>query len=157
MEAIPSQRGRQLHIEATRAEIEAALFGHKGEVVTAVVQEVIPAIPDVSLAKQQAENLLSVPLTLRAEVTGEKPFEWQLEPQIVAELINIVEHIDAQGKSQINIELDSEKLRPHLEEFAQQVYQAPIDARIDFDEISEQLIILEESRDGYALRFSGGL
>ena len=152
VEIIPAQRGRQLHLASTRAALDAVLFDETGERVMAVVQEILPAIPDVALARRQAENLLSAPLVFRVNNTDiEGVTEWQLKPQTVASLIKVIERVDENGQTQVRVEPITEKFVPHFDDFAQAIYQAPRDAMLDFNEVTNEVVVLQESQNGYAL------
>lgn len=152
VEAIPAQRGRQLHVDATRAEIEASLFGGKGERVEAVVQEILPAIPEIEPARRQAENLLNAPIVFRAQVaeTGE-PLLAQLDQPTVAGMVEVVHRVDETGKTQIGLELDPQKFTPYFEQLAQAIYRQPVDAKLDFNEETSEVTVMEESQNGYEL------
>jgi vancomycin resistance protein YoaR len=155
VEVTPAQRGRQLHLDATRTALESALFGNKGSQVTAVVQEVLPAIPDVETARQQAERLLSGPLTFVVKIAGETAASVQLEPETLAAFIEVVEQVDDSGRTQVSLALDPQNFAPYFEELAAEIEQAPQDAKLDFDEANGQLIVLEESRPGYNFDLAG--
>jgi vancomycin resistance protein YoaR len=155
VEVTSAQRGRQLHLDATRTALESALFGNKGSQVTAVVQEVLPAIPDVETARQQAERLLSGPLTFVVKIAGETAASVQLEPETLAAFIEVVEQVDDSGRTQVSLALDPQNFAPYFEELAAEIEQAPQDAKLDFDEANGQLIVLEESRPGYNFDLAG--
>jgi vancomycin resistance protein YoaR len=150
IEVIPAQRGRQLHIEATRALIETALFNKDTQPVQAVTQEILPAIPDVEMARQQAENLLSEPLVFKFQ-TATDNIEWRMEPHVVAELIDVTQRVDANGKTQVVVEPNLEKFAPYLEEFAQKINREAVEARLEFDDETGELIVLQESSIGRRL------
>lgn len=150
VEAIPAQRGRQLHVEATRTLIETALFSNSQEPVQAVVQEIVPALTDIDQARQQAENLLSGSVIFSVE-TEAKTTRWKVEPQTVAGMIDIVEKRDDTDQPYLAIELDPENFTPYLEQIAETVQQEPIDAQVRFDAEADEVIVVEPSRDGYQL------
>ncbi len=151
VEAIPAQRGQQLHQESALTAIEETLFSQTNDQVTLFVQEVIPAIPDVSDAEKQAEQLLNEPLVFRAETEGLAPVDWALQPETVVPLLEVVEWINEEGKSEVSIDLDAEKLTPYLEAFSEAVYQPPQDATLDFDDELGKVVVLTESQDGYTI------
>ena len=69
----------------------------------------------------------------------------------MAGLVEVVKRVNDEGKTQVVVEPIAEKFRPHLEEFAQFVYRAPVDASLDFSELTGQVIVLQESQDGLAV------
>ncbi len=152
VEFIPAQRGRRMHTETTRSLLEAAIFNQDEQPVTAVVQEVIPALTDadVAVARQQAENLLSEPLVFSFS-TATDAAEWRLEPQTLVAMIDIVDGVDENGRTQLAVEFNLEKFTPHFEEFAKAINIEPSEARFEFDSETNQLTVLQESRDGRTL------
>jgi vancomycin resistance protein YoaR len=149
---IPAQRGRRLHVAATRPLIEAALSDEAAQPVTAFTQEVIPTITDADVeeAFNQAKTLLSAPLTFRY-TTDTDSAEWQLEPDTVAQMINIVKKMEPDGQARLVIELDRAQLANYFEEFARVINQEAADAQLRFDDDSGQLMVLQPSRDGRRL------
>jgi vancomycin resistance protein YoaR len=150
IEIIPSSRGRQLHLEATRIQLEETLFSQNPQPVQTVTQEILPPIPDVATARQQAENLLSDPIILRLQ-TDTDNIEWRMEPQIVAGLLDVVEKVDADDKTRLYVEPNLEKFRPYIEDIAQAINQEPVDAQLSFDPEANELVVLQESSNGRAL------
>ncbi|GIK40845.1 MAG: VanW family protein [Chloroflexota bacterium] len=150
IEVIEPQFGRRMHIEATQPLIEAALFENKGQVVSPVVQQVLPAITDVEAARQQAKNLVGQPLVFRfAAETG--PMEWRLEPAELVSMIDVAEIINDAGKPEFSITPNREKFRAYLEQMAATIQQEPIDARLEFKPETNQLMVLQESQEGRSL------
>jgi vancomycin resistance protein YoaR len=150
LEVIPAQRGRQLHIEATRSLIETALFSKDTRPVQAVTQEILPSIPDVDTARQQAENLLSEPIIFKFKTETDN-IEWRMEPRVIAGLIEAVEKVNEDGKTNFVVEPNREKFIPYFEEFADAINREPIDARFEFDDEKGELTVLQESREGRTL------
>jgi vancomycin resistance protein YoaR len=150
IEVIPAQRGRQLHIESTRSLIEAALFNKGTQPVQAVTQEILPAIPDVEVARQQAENLLSETLVFKFQTETDN-IEWRMEPHIVAGLIDVTQKVDPNDKTQVVVEPNLEKFAPYLEEFAQKINREPVEAQLEFDDETGELIVRQESSEGRRL------
>ncbi len=150
VEVIPAQWGRQMHTEATRALIEAALFSKSPEPVEVITQEIIPGLTNVEIARQQAENLLRQPLTFSVE-TAEETRRWQIEPPTVAGLIDLTETVDGYGQANLAITLDSDKFTPFLEQIATAVQQEPVEAQLKFDTEKNEIVVLKPSQDGYNL------
>ncbi|MBN1993973.1 MAG: VanW family protein [Anaerolineae bacterium] len=150
LEVVPAQRGRQLHLESTRALIETALFNKDSRPVQAVTQEILPAIPEVEMARRQAEKWLSQPLVFKFD-TDRDHIEWRMEPQIVAGLLTVTQKINATGQTQIVVEPDLAKFAPHLADFAQTINQEPVDAQLEFDDEAGVAVVRQESKDGRRL------
>lgn len=152
VELIPSQRGRRLHPESTRAALESALHSPQHEPIRAVIQEVLPALSETDLepVHRQAEILLSQPLLLGFE-TDSGATAWRLERETVAGLLEIVETTGSDGRPQFKLEFNREKLAPHLEQIAQAINLEPVDARFEFDAEANQLAVRQPSQPGRQL------
>jgi vancomycin resistance protein YoaR len=151
---LPAQRGRRLHVGATRPLIEEALFGHENQPVVAFTQEVLPAIldDDVAEAFGQAKALLNGPLTFKYSSDTDAG-EWQLNPETLAAMVRVVEPaaVDDGDPTQLTIELDREMLANHFEAFAKVISQEASDARFRFDDETGELQVLQRSSDGRTL------
>src|SRR5262249_45762293 len=81
IELTPAHRGRRLHVDATRALIEAAILSDENKPVVAVVQQILPGVADEQIfpVYQQVKRLLSKPFVFVLE-SGSGPKEWQVEP-----------------------------------------------------------------------------
>ncbi|MCK6624602.1 MAG: VanW family protein [Anaerolineae bacterium] len=150
IEVIKAQRGRRMNVEATQPLIEAALFENNGQVVNPVVQQILPAVTDVEASRQQAENLLGRPLIFR--FNGETGVtEWRLEPEALVGLMDLNQKVNEAGKTEYVITPNREKFAPYLEQMAQALEREPVDARLQFDPETNQLIVLQESQEGRSL------
>jgi len=150
IETIPSQRGRQLHIGGTRALLEEALFSDNPQPVPAVTQEILPPIPDVEQARQQAENLLNGPIKFQLQ-TDTDNIEWHMAPDVVAGLLTVSEVVDGTGQTQVAVELDLDKFVPYVEQFAPTINREPVDAQLEFDDEAGKVVVVQESRRGRTL------
>ena len=150
VEVIPAQWGRQMHTEATRTLIEAALFSKSQEPVEVITQEIIPGLTNVEIARQQAENLLQQSLTFSVE-TAEETRRWQMEPPTLASLLDLTETVDGYGQANLAITLDPDEFTPFLEQIATAVQQEPVDAQLNFDTEKNEVVVLQPSGDGYSL------
>lgn len=152
VEIVPAHFGQQLHLDATRPLIEAALFSDSSEPVKAVTQKIQPALSneDVAPAYRQVTNLLAKPLTFSYR-SGSEPVEWHIKPKTLLSMIELVEWVDENGKLQLRMDLKQEKFTPYYEEFAKRIDQESVDAELRFDEEESQLVVLKESVDGRQL------
>lgn len=153
VEFIPARSGRRLHLDSTRDRIEAAVVGNDtGEPVAAVTQEVLPPISNaqVEAARRQVENLLSEPLVF-GFATGTDAAEWRLEPETLAGMIELVEQVNGQGKTELAMKFKREAFAPYFEEFSRVIRIEPSDARLAFDDEAGRLKVLQHSRQGRAL------
>ncbi len=150
IEVIKPQRGRRMNIEATQPLIEAALFENNGQVVSPVVQQILPSITDVEAARQQAENLIGRPLIFRYKAdTGTT--EWRLEREALVGLMDMSERVNDAGQTEYSITPNREKFMPYLEQMAQAIERKPVEAKLEFKPETNQLLVLQESQDGRSL------
>lgn len=153
VEIIPGQRGRQLHIGATRARLEEAIFTNRNQPIQPVIQEVIPSITrdQVTTAYRQAQTLLSQPLVFSFHAETQT-VHWRLEADALAGMLEIDQQVNpADGKTHLTLELEPNQFAPHLAEFAKTVNSEPKNARFDFDPETGQLSLVEAGLPGYTL------
>jgi vancomycin resistance protein YoaR len=152
IELTPAQRGRRLHLDATRALIEDAVFSEDPQPLVAVVQQILPGVSDEAIFPiyQQVKKLLSKPFVFVLEVeAGAK--EWRIEPAELLSMMKLLEQPGADGKTVLTLELDQTLWRTRIEGLAQEINRQPVDAQLIFNEESNQLEVLKESQDGVAL------
>ncbi len=149
---VPSQRGRQMHLESTRALIQEAVLAQNNQPVVAIMQEIMPAVTenDLQPAYQQAVNFLHQPLTMGYTVNG-KTSQWQLAPQTLMTMINLVQSVDAKGKTRFTIEPDRAKLITYLQQKAESIATKPVNGSFRFDMNTNTLTVVQPSTDGYTL------
>jgi len=144
-----SQRGRRLHLGATQPLIEAAIFADGPQDIAAFTQQVLPNINTEDLAplQQQARSLLAQPFSFRmADDAG--PREWQISPKSLAAMVNVQEDVAANGKPQLSLALDSAKLMPYLAQITSTITITPQDARLLFNDDTNQLEVLQPGHSG---------
>ena len=141
-----------MHPQATRAGIEAALLADDPEPVQAVIQEVLPVVTVVDLepVRRQAEEFLRQALIFGLG-TDTDAAEWRIEPETLAMMIDVVETVDTDGKPQFTLKVDQKKFVPYFEEFAKAIDLEPADARLKFDTDTNQLTVVQPSREGRSL------
>ena len=148
----PARMGRQLHREATRAAIEAALATPTTQPIALVIQQVMPSIveSDWDAARQQATTLLSQPILLgyKTETTTNR---WRLDPTATMTLLNLVQSVDEQGKTHFSLAFDQNKVMAYLQQLAPAVTSEPINATFKFNDETNQLELLQPEQPGRAL------
>lgn len=152
VEIVPAKFGQQLHVDATRPLIEAALFSDSIEPVKAVTQKIQPAISNEAVAPtyRQVTNLLAKPLTFSYK-SDTDTVEWHIEPKTLLSMIELVEWVDENGKLQLRMDIKQDEFTPYYEEFAKRIDQESVDAELRFDQEENQLVVLKESIDGRLL------
>lgn len=152
VEIVPAQFGQQLHVDATRPLIEAALFSDNPEPVKAVTQKIQPALSNEAVAStyRQVTNLLAKPLTFSYKSKADN-VEWTIEPKTLVSMIDLVEEVDDNGQLQLQMNLKKDMFTPYYETFAKRIDQDGTDAELHFDEAENKLVVLKESQDSYHL------
>jgi len=149
---IPARMGRRLDVEATRPLIEAAIFDSSKQPVLAVTHELAPTVTDDDLMAvyRQIKNTLSRPLTFNL-TTDTETAEWQLEPEAVIELLNVIETVGPNGKPQYSVEFNKEGLAPFVEKLAGEIEREAVNAQLEFNPETGELIVVKPSRTGQML------
>jgi vancomycin resistance protein YoaR len=152
VEVTLSQRGRRLHIDSIKPQIEAAIFGNGPQNITAITQQILPAIDmaDLNRVQEQARALLGQPLAFNVS-TPDGLETWQLEPHQLAPLLTVTEQVNSSGKPQVDLAFDAEQLRPYVEQMAEAINRDPVSAEIYFDTETNRLAVSSPSRAGQQL------
>lgn len=151
--ASAARPGRAVDIEATLLALRQALQGPDPARVVLVVRELLPRVADAEMARLQAEQLLSAPLTLvLPEPHAGDPGPWSLAPEELARMLT-----PSVRDGRLLLTLDRESLRAYLETLAPPLAVGPVDARFHFDERTGQLIPVAPSSPGRALDVEASL
>ncbi len=149
--ARPGQVGRVLNVDATIIYVSAQLQTFRDGEVQLVIQQIQPAIMDVSAQADTARRILSQPMQLlvpNAQPTDPGP--WIYDVQILARLIG-VQKVQDGAQSTVQVTLNPVTLRQMLAGIKTQVDRQAQNARFHFDEASGQLIVLSPSLTGRTL------
>jgi len=135
----PAQTGRRLDIEQSLARLQSALLVEGTPVVSLVVEETPPQVPDAELAtaREQAETYLGAPVVLRLGSDT-----WTLEPKDLVAAVEWVGSAERPQGARINREVLLRALAPTV----QQINQPALNARFEF--VSGELRVLREAREG---------
>ncbi|MGD2178001.1 MAG: VanW family protein, partial [Anaerolineae bacterium] len=143
----PSQPGRQLDVHATLALLSPVVTQLTTAEVSLVMREVPPAIADGEVARAEAQNLLSGPLTFTlADPREEDPGPWVIPPERLVEMLEVRADDDV-----LHASLDQEALSLYLEKLAPALAIDPVDARFHFEEATGRLESITKSQEGRAL------
>lgn len=151
--ARPAQAGRRLDVNATLASLSPALTELSPADVSLVVVTISPTIKDAEPARAEAERLLDGPLTLAiADPREGDPGPWVISTE------QLVEMLDVRAEDGVlHTDLNQEAMRLYLEKLSPALVIEPVDARFHFNETTEQLEPIKESREGRALDVEGSL
>jgi vancomycin resistance protein YoaR len=140
--AVPAEEGVQVNIEATLAEVMAALQRtdlHETAVVPLAVTLLPPPAPLAAAATALPQTAaVQQPLLLRAEPSG---LEIALDPARLSQMV----------VSTNPLQLDEGALRAYLETVAAQVDVPARDARLAFDPATGALTVVQTSQPGRSL------
>jgi vancomycin resistance protein YoaR len=142
VQATHSQVGRQLDVEAPLELIRRHTASLSTGPIDLVVRDVPPLLPDVSAAQAQVEVMIGSPLTL---TFGDQ--SWILDGSAIADMIRLHEEEGEDGQIYLVPSLDEARVRAFVEPLAAEIYQAPRNARLDFDPQTGQLTPLIMSQE----------
>ena len=146
--AQPGQVGRLLNLDATLIYLGAQLQSFRDGEVALVIQEAAPKLLDVASQADAARRILSQPLTITVpNYRDGDPGPWTYDIPVVANMIkvNVVEN---NGKADMQVGLDLDKLRSSLTELKTYVDRQPQSARFIFNDTTGQIEPIKASSVG---------
>ena len=147
----PGQVGRTLDIEAAINDLRVHLPSMTDGIITLVVHESPPVILDVSEQAEIVQRILSAPLVLQIPNAEEgDPDSWVFEPVELAKMLDI-ERVETEEGARYQVALDSETMRPFLEEVAPRLARWSENARFIFNDESRQLEVIQPAVIGRTL------
>ena len=147
----PGQVGRTLDIPSAMTLLDAQLQTMTDGLIPLAVVETPPAIMDVSEQAEIVHRILSGPLTLRIPNTEEgDPGPWTFDPPTLAGMLAI-ERVETADGARYQVGLNSENLRPFLQELAPRLARSPENARFIFNDDTRQLEVIQHGVIGRAL------
>ncbi len=155
--AQPGQAGRMLNLDASLVYLSARLQTFQDGNVPLVVQEVQPAIMDLSTQAQTARQILSQPLQLvlpNAQPGDSGP--WVYNVQVLANMIGVQKVKDG-DKTDMQVTLDPNALRQILAGIETQVDRQASNAKFHFNDATGQLVALSPSQTGRTLDVDASL
>jgi vancomycin resistance protein YoaR len=163
VEAVPSQVGLTVDLDATRAELhQQALIGSTAA-IDLVVRETQPAITEVEEAQRLAQALLSSPVTLSFSPQDKDPYadettyEWTLSPAQLADMVLITEEVRADGVGRVWLAPNEDKWGAYLEQIAAQLNRPVHNARFEVNPATGEVTVLEPSQTGWTLNMPQAL
>ena len=145
----PSKTGRALDMAATAQAVSKQLSTLRDGAVPLIVRELQPQVSDVSGLAQQAQNLLSAPLTLTISPDQSAQVgPWEIKPEALASLISFQQDGNAASP---RLALNVDPLRNYLINLSTQVAVDPQNARFHFDPNSGQLTLVSHAVEGRKL------
>lgn len=142
----PSQIGWQVDVGAALSQVRDRVMARSTAPVDLIVRETYPRLPDVSEAKAQVEQLLSGPLVLKFEDQT-----WTLTPTDLAAMLQIYREPAGSDTDRLVVRLDEAALAAFVEPIGPQVYQMPLNARLDFDPKTKTITPIVPSQNGRTL------
>ncbi len=148
--ALPAQDGLSVDLDATRYLVHQRALSRDLTPVELVVHKILPTIIEVESAYQIVHTLLSAPLVLSVTLP-EHRIERVIPPDKLLSMLIIREEVNQNGTGYVVVNLDLDKWKSYLEEFANEVNRAPIDARFQIDLQNGAVSVLRPSQEGYQL------
>lgn len=147
----PGQIGREMDIPASLEVVALQMRTLQDGSIPLIVYETYPDILDVSAQAETAREILSQPLVLKIPDAAENdPGPWSLSPQQLVEMM-IIERISKHDGDYYRITLDPEQLREYLEKKEKKINREPQNARMNFDDDTRKLVLIEKEIIGLAL------
>lgn len=145
------QTGRSVDIPATLVLLSAQIQSMQDGIVPLVVRETPPVIVDVSQQADLARSILSVPLKLTLpDGQPDKAGPWTFDPPTLAAMLAF-EKIEKDGKSDVQVTLNSDILREYLNNLAPRLVLNTENARFTFNDQTHQLEVIQPSATGRQL------
>jgi vancomycin resistance protein YoaR len=163
VEAIPSQVGLTVDLDATRAALHHQALIGSTSAIDLVVQETQPAITEVEEAQRLAQALLSSPFTLSFSPQGQDPYADEtaqtrtLTPAQLADRVVVTEEMRADGVGRVWLAASQDKWAAYLEQIAAQINRPVHNARFEIDPDSREVTVLEPSQTGWTLNIPQAL
>jgi vancomycin resistance protein YoaR len=146
--------GRQVDLEATRAQIAGILRAGRGGTVELVVEERPPSVSSVGEAAAKATALLREPLMLNVEgLDGLQRFA--VDRAALRNMLVFSVTRRPEGTADLAVEFDREQITTYLQQIASQLDRPAYDAALDFDPETKQVIVLKPSQIGQELDVEG--
>jgi len=151
--AVPAQPGSRLDVEATLTLLSPAITGMTAAEVPLILLEVPPVVTNAETARVEAEELLSEPLSLLLT----DPREGHTGPWVIP-ADKLVDMLAVQAEDRvIRTSLDQEAMRAYLEKLAPALAIDPVNAHFHFEESTQQLEPISESKEGRMLDVEGSV
>ncbi len=152
VEAVSGQIGREVDIPGTLESIRPRVENLQSGEILLVVRETPPAVLDASEQAAIARRILSAPLVLRVPDAEEgDPGPWEFAPEQLAEHLTIERVETPEGATRFQVGLETDFLRPILEEAASQLERKAENARFYFDDESRELVRIQNAVIGRRL------
>jgi vancomycin resistance protein YoaR len=148
---VPGQIGLTMDIPAALSDIQLHLKSLNDGMIYLVVHQTPPVIMDVTEQAEIVRKILSEPLTIQVPDAEEgDPGPWTFEPIDLAPMLAI-ERVNTEDGAAYQVGLNSEQLRPLLEQAAPRLAREQQNARFIFNEEFRQLEIIQNGVIGRSL------
>jgi vancomycin resistance protein YoaR len=147
----PGQIGREMDLMASLEVVSLQMSSLQDGSIPLIVTETYPEILDVSAQADLARQILSQPLTLRIPDGDETdPGPWTIPQEKLVEMM-VIERVANENGEEYQIALDSEQLRIYLTDKKSKINQPAKNARMQFDDETRELVVLEVEQVGLRL------
>lgn len=147
---LPGRNGRQVDFEATWAALSAQAKAGAGGTVTLVVHERRPTVMAVDAAVAQAKELLNRSISLVANgMEGEQRFA--VDAAQLGRWLSITPRTNSDGDVELGVTLDRDQIAAFVQTLAVHIDRPALDAVLDFERKSLQVMVLQPSQAGQSL------
>lgn len=147
----PGQIGREMDIQASLEVVGLQMQSMQDGSIPLIVTETYPSILDVTAQAEFARQILSQPLLLQIPDAAENdPGPWSIQPEKLVQMM-IIERVNTENGDEYRIALDSEALREYLVGREGTINRDPKNARMYFDDETNELVLIEDDETGLIL------
>lgn len=155
------QIGREVDLDTTLEALYSVLTEMKDGTIPLVVKETPPLILNADAQAELARKILSEPLVLSAEDTGEEnndPRSWSIPPETLATMLTI-ERVDAADGLNSTFEINPNEalFKVYLQGLAPGLRIYPVNARFIFNDDTNLLDLMEPAIIGRTLNIETSL
>ena len=148
--------GQQVDVATTHARLIDLLRRGEGGTVDLVTQERPAVVTSVETVVASATALLAEPLLLTAQ-TLDGVQRFSVDRGTLRDWLILSPALGADGTVDLAVSLDREAVAGYLAEIAASLDRRAHDARLDYDPVSNQVIVLSTSQPGQLLAGDSGL
>jgi vancomycin resistance protein YoaR len=144
----PGQIGRLLNVDKTLAALYTQLKTFKDGEITITIEEQAPIIVEATSQAESLRRVLSAPLTIHiADPQTGDPGPWTIDTPLLAGMLTVGRvKTDTDWKYQVTV--DPHAIEEFLGQIAPKVNQSSTNARFNFDNETDQLILVQHAVTG---------
>ena len=149
----PGQKGRELDTADLRTRLLLPVADFRAADMELLVHETYPTLYNDSEIALEIQNILNSPMTLYlAEPLDDLDLEpIELPQELLASWLRVDVNGNGDGTLAQNVQVDENAVRHWLEQFEDQLYRDPVNARFYFDDETKELVLVSPHINGRTL------